>query len=141
MASFNERKANADGTYSTLVHGTGSDFIQPIDIQSRLAQTIQTHNAVSVVASNYSSGSWIDCDGFDKLAITFSNDAATASFVDVSWSNDGTNTHANDSSVVANNSVQRKTGIVDIKARYAKLTINNLDTVAHTMSAWAYLKA
>jgi hypothetical protein len=113
------------------------------DNQNNLASTIQTHNAVSVALSSYSiQSTWIDCDGFDKLAVTFINDAATTSSVDIKWSNDGVTQHGQDLSVVASNTLINKTGITDVKARYAKVTVVNGDaTLAHTMSAWAYLKA
>jgi hypothetical protein len=117
-------------------------FIQnPTEIQSRRMQTIQTHNAVSVGAnSNSQQASYFDCDGFDKLACTFLNDSSTASWVNVYWSNDGTTMHAFET-LIASGTQQQKAGITDIKGRYAKLTVGNSDASAHTMSAWAYLKA
>jgi hypothetical protein len=118
---------------------TGSIIQQPVDIQSRLQTTIQTHNAVSVAASGFSASSWIDCEGFDKLAGTMMNDASTNSYVSVFWSNDGVNTHGNEL-VFSTNTLNLKYFETPIKSRYARLVIGNSDTVAHTMSAWAYLK-
>jgi hypothetical protein len=119
-----------------------ADAIQPTDIQSHLQTTIQTHNSVSVAASGTSvETSYHDCDGFDKIAITFMNDAIVASSANVYWSNDGSTTHAYEFNVVPSSTTQKKSGITDTKARYFKIEVVNGDTVAHTMSAWAYLKA
>jgi hypothetical protein len=116
--------------------------IQPVDIQSRLATTIQTHNAVSVaLSSNSLQSTWVDCDGFDKLAVTLLNGAVGQMSADVYWSNDGTSNHGFTKDVVNINSTLGS-GITDIKARYAKIAVVNGDSAAaHTMSAWAYLKA
>ncbi len=123
---------------------TGSNIPEaqaiPYQIVKRKQTTIQTHNAVSIAAGAISIGSWIDCNGFDKLAITLLNDATTSSQVHVYWSNDGVNNQGYDEAVVANNTISLKAGITDVKARYARLYVHNGDTVAHTMSAWAYLK-
>lgn len=119
---------------------TGSNVAQPTDLQSRYSQTIQTHNAVSVGASGSSIGTWIDTEGFAKLAITFANDNSTGSKINIHWSNDASSIHGFDDSVGGTTMSQQKTGIVDTKARYARLALFNTDTVAHTMSAWAYLK-
>jgi hypothetical protein len=134
-----------DGTTSQLVSGDisikESTAIVPVDIQARLASTIQTHNAVSVAANTTSiPTTWMDCDGFDKLGITVLNDAGTPSSSGVYWSNDGVNIHGVESTTAA--SVFQQAFIFDIKARYAKVRVNNGDaTLAHVMSAWAYLKS
>lgn len=123
----------------------GSDGVIPVDIQNRLASTIQTHTNAVVAPSgtnygNYAS-SWIDCDGFDKIALAIANDAATASSMGILWSHDGTNTHA-DETPIASSTQKYKGGITDIKARYARPYIVNGDTgAAHTINAFAYLKA
>jgi hypothetical protein len=118
-----------------------SQVILPMDLQSHLQQTIQTHNAVSVAANNFSQSTWIDCDGFDKVAITMINDASTVNAVDVQWSNDATNIHGVES-IIGNASSQYRYGITDTKARYARVKVYNLATdIAHTQSCWAYLKA
>jgi hypothetical protein len=117
-----------------------STIIKPVDIQARYAQPIQTHNAVSVAASGWSVGSWIDCTGFDKIAGTLKNDAATTSTGNVEWSNDGVTVHGIEPFFVTGTSAN-KVGVVDVKGRYAKFSINNGDAASHIMSAWAYLKA
>lgn len=117
-----------------------SEIAVPIDVQAHYAKTIQTHNAVSVGASGNSNSSYIDCDGFDKVAFTVLNDAATNSSVETHWSNDGINAHGAETLIVQSTS-PNKVGISDIKARYVRVQLKNADTVAHTMSAWVYLKA
>lgn len=117
----------------------GSDVMLPIDVQGHYQSTIQTHNAVSILASSGSNGGWIDCAGFDTIAITVMNDAVTQSYIDIQWSHDGVNQQGLDSSVA--DSQQYKAMSVPTKGRYARIRIGNGDTVAHTMSAWAYLKA
>jgi hypothetical protein len=117
--------------------------VDDIELTGSKAKTIQTHNAVSVTGSNGSSsgtGTWIDCDGFRELAVTFLNDAATSSLGDVRWSNDGSTYQAVDSAVIPSNTNQRKAASIPVKARYAILNLTNGDVAAHTMSAWLYLK-
>jgi hypothetical protein len=111
-------------------------------ITKRYATTIQTHNSVSVPLSGYSrSTTWIDCDGYSDIAITLTNDASANSYIDVIWSNDGINEQGLDGANVSNAN-QRKAVSIPVKARYAKVALGNNDgTLAHTMSAWVYLKA
>lgn len=118
-----------------------SDAIVPVDIQNRLASTIQTHAGVAVAGSGSASqASYMDCDGFDKVAITLLNDASLASSANILWSNDGTTNHGSET-VIVSGPTSIKAGVTDIKARYAKVQVVNGDTAVHTMSAWAYLKA
>jgi hypothetical protein len=116
-----------------------SDISLPTDQQSRLAQTIQTHNAVSVGASGSSDSSWIDCDGFDRLALTMKNDASTNSQVYLYWSNDGTNSHGYEQFIVTSTAAYKQAE-TPIKARFVKVQLLNGDAASHTMSAWVYLK-
>lgn len=110
-------------------------------LNSHLQKTIQTHNAVSVAGSNgTSASSWIDTDGFDKLAVTLLNDASTSSSITIFWSNNGSTSHGIDDNLV-NNTVNVKSTILDTKSRYAMIRLNNADAAAHTMSAWVLLKA
>jgi hypothetical protein len=123
---------------------SASDIIQPVEVQSKYAQTVQTHNAVSVALSSWSTESaWHDCDGFDKIAVSVLNDGNFACKCNVMWSNDGITKHGEET--VASIATAISTvcqGIVDIKARYFKLSLNNQESaLAHTMSAWSYLKA
>jgi hypothetical protein len=120
---------------------SASDIIQPVEVQSHYASTVQTHNAVSVPANNSSRmTTFIDCDGFDKVSITLSNDSATASYISLIWSNDGVSNHGLEDNL-ASNALQQKAYLTDVKSRYLKVQVANTDTVAHTISAWAYLKA
>jgi hypothetical protein len=129
--------------YGDPVEGVGidSNSVLAIDVQSRLQSTIQTHNAVSVaINGGTSDSSWIDTDGFDKAVFSCLNDAATNSYLILYWSTDGTNIHSSDTTNVTNS--LRINYVFDTKMRYVKLRIVNTDTgAAHTMSAWAYLKA
>lgn len=118
-----------------------SQVIQPVDVQARYAQTIQTHNAVSVAASGSSNGAWIDSNGFDYIGVTFNNDAGTSSYLKFEWSNDGTNVHGEETGIL-NNTNMRKSYDIRTRARYFRLVLVNGDTAAaHIMSAWVYLKA
>lgn len=119
----------------------GSSIMQPVDIQNHLQTTIQTHNAVSVAAGATSSGAWIDSNGYDKVAVNVKSDASTTYNVNVDWSTDGGTTQTGSTTVVASSASFTKTGIVDTQARYLRVTIVSGDVAAHTMSAWAYLKA
>jgi hypothetical protein len=123
--------------------GIGTENPLIARIQSKYSKTVQTHSAVSIALSAWNtSATWIDCDGFDKIALTLLNDAATGSTVNVLWSHDGVTQQGEDSSVITTGNLIRKAGVTDVKARYAKVSINNADaTAAHVMSAWAYLKA
>jgi hypothetical protein len=135
-----------DGTVAQQVYNeTDQTTIKPVDIQSRLASTIQTHTGATVAAGGSSQGnfssSWIDCDGFSEIAVTLMNDGTTNSSAQIWWSNDNTNQHGNDDPIVGG-TPRYRAGSVTIKARYAKVVIWNNDGAApHTMSAWALLKA
>ena len=130
-----------------LTHGAimeGSDVQLPIEIQGHLQTTIQTHNAISIGANAYSNGAgtFMDANGYDKIAITVQNDVAKVLNLNVEWSNDGVTYQGLD--LVANitsTGSSRGATIVETKARYFRLLLTNVDTVAHTVSAWAYLKA
>jgi hypothetical protein len=120
----------------------GAEVIQPVDIQSRYSQTIQLLNAVSNVANGWSNSAFIDTDGFDVIAITYMNDAATTSRALLQWSNDGVNIHGEDAVTLPTTTGTKLVGDTRTRARYVRLGIWNGDTtLAHTMSAWAYLKA
>lgn len=136
-----------DGTVGTLVTAEtiieGAEATVPVDIQSRYATTIQTHNAVSVPLSSTSTGSFIDVDGFDKISVIATNDNTTSTWaVNLIWSIDGVTDHGYEI-LLASGALGNKTiKITDTKARYVKVQLQNTDaTLAHTMSAWAYLKA
>jgi hypothetical protein len=134
-----DAKVNANGNVQVDLEEASS--IIPIDIQSRLASTIQTHNAVSVAISGSSSSAWLDCDGFDKLAVHLKNDGSTSSQVNLLWSVDGS-TQIGYETILASGSSQYRSVLTDVKSRYVMVQIQNLDAaLAHTMSAYAYLKA
>jgi hypothetical protein len=121
---------------------TGSDVMQPVDIQSHYQTTIQTHTGVMAAPNSWNTAAaWIDTIGFDRIAVTLSNDAAVQSSVNIMWSHDGTNSQGEDSGVITTGTAIRKAGETATKARYAKVSISNADAAAHTMNAWAFLKA
>jgi len=126
------------GSTNTII--TGSDVMQPVDIQSHYQQTIQTHAGVMVAPSVGSGSVWLDTTGFNEIAFTIANDATTATSIDVTWSHDGTSTHGVEYGVIPG-TPRYKAISMATKARYVKLTITNTDTAAHTVSAYAYLKA
>jgi hypothetical protein len=130
---------------------TTSEAIIPTDIQNHLTQSIQTHNAVSVPLSGNSAqgngSSFAPCDGFKDISITVSNDNNTSTIsIAIQWSFDGTNVQGG-TSLVSNQPCNawgntKTFTINDIQAPYFRVALVNGDaTAAHTMSAWAYLKA
>jgi hypothetical protein len=124
------------------VSGMDSNSLQPVDIQSRLASTIQTHTGVVVAPSgNNIATSFIDCDGFDKAACTMTNGVAGSTSAIVIWSNDAASTHGYETIIPAASGTNYQ-GILDIKARYLKLQLLNNDASnPHTLNAWIMLKA
>jgi len=118
-----------------------SDIQVPMQKQSILTKLVQVHNNVLIAPNTWNiSTGWIDCSKFDKLGITFLNDASTSSAVSVLWSNDQSVSHGEEATLTPA-SVLRRASVVDVKAPYVKLSIQNADTVAHTVSSWIYLKA
>lgn len=118
-----------------------------ISLRDRKTQTIQTQNAVSVVANGSSvpstggptNNGWQSSKGFDQVAVTMTNDAAINSGCAVYWSNDGVNAHGNET-IIATAAQVNKAGRTGVKADWFKVVpINGDASLAHTMSAWAYL--
>lgn len=134
----NGRGISSDNPLS--VKAAGSDVIQPVDIQARYQQTVQTHNAVSVATGAWSAGSWIDAQGYDKVAVTFVNDASTSNAFNIHWSNDGVNVHY-DESLGTPSTASKRGAETATKTRYMRVALLNQDAAAHIMSSWAYLKA
>jgi hypothetical protein len=133
--------ASSSSTGALGVNVKQADAIVPVDIQNRLASTIQTQSGVSIAPSGSNLlANFIDCDGFDKVAGTLMNDAATNNSLNLKWSNDGTNFHG-DELILASAAVQKRPFETGVKARYLKVEALNGDVAAHTMSAWVYLKA
>lgn len=141
MSIIHDSAGSAVGKENPLpIYLTESTIMQPVDIQGHYQTTIQTHNAVNVVMNGNSIGSWIDCNGFDKIAICLKNDASTSSNIGIHWSYDGVAQIGNETTPNSSSSYQQTA--FEIKARYARVYVNNLDaTLDHVMSVWAYLKA
>jgi hypothetical protein len=135
-----------DGSVAQQVYAANAadvNSVTPVDIQSRLASTIQTHSGVVVAPSStsYGANAWVDTDGFTDIAVTLLNDASVSSVVDVFYSNDGSNEHGSET-VIASGTPLKRAGSTSLKARYIKVRVTNSDAgAAHTMNAWAYLKA
>jgi hypothetical protein len=140
MGVIHDSNGNGIGQTNPLaVRQVASDVIVPVDIQARLASTIQTHNAVSVAASGNSTSSWIDTDGFLEIAVTVLSDLAKFN-ITIQWSNDGNSLQGSDWDVKVSTKTNDSVSVTT-KARYARLFLYNSDTATHIMSAWAYLKA
>jgi hypothetical protein len=112
---------------------SNADIVQPMKIDSHTSLTVQTQNAVSIAASGWSQSSWFDCDGYDRLAFNVKNDGTTSVDIYVDWSVDGTNAgQAGSDFVAAGNTQQYRSGITDVKLRYARLSLNNKDGAVST---------
>jgi hypothetical protein len=130
---------NEDG--SRNVQLAGSIIQQPTEIQSRYAQTVQTHNAVSVPTNTWSHGQWMDVSGFDKVAVTMMNSSgSTQNAYNIQWSHDSS-TIAYDEALGTPSTTALRGTETSIKARYCRVSLLNQDANSRTMSAWAYLKA
>lgn len=110
----------------------------------RNQETVVTHvnataNATSGTYGNYSS-SWIDTDGYDQVAVSFTKDGAEQMSVSVIWSADNTITHGQDWDVKITTKTQDSI-IVPTKLRYCKVYLYNLGTASHVVNSWAYLKS
>ena len=119
-----------------------SKIMQPVDVQSHYHEQMQTHSgAVIVPGGGNTQSDFIDCRGFDKMAIILNTDASHALRIKVLWSFDRVNAiTANDQ--IAQITAKDARANVEISAPYAKVELRNDDGSApHTMSAWAYLNA
>jgi hypothetical protein len=131
---------SAGGAINTNIAST--DIMQPVDIQSHYQILSQTHAGILIAPNTWNTAAaWIDTNGFDRIAVTLMNDASTQTSVNIVWSHDGVTQHGEDSGVIGVGTAIRKAGETATKARYAKVSISNADAAAHTMSAWAFLKA
>jgi hypothetical protein len=131
-----------DGSVAQQTYNANSpdpNSIAPVDIQSRLASTIQVVTAQTVAATTGSYVSaWVDCDGFGDIAITFMNDASTTNYADVRWSHDGSTYHSAEFGIIPSNTSNRKAVSTPVKARFAQVVVYNTDAAPHTMNAWFY---
>jgi hypothetical protein len=119
---------------------TGSDVMQPVDIQSHYQTTVQTHTGAMIAPSGAtSSGTYIDAAGFQEIGVTATIDAAVMTEVHLHWSNDGINIHGLEMFPASNPT--SKAYSTATKGRYFRVVLKNNDAAARTMSAWAFLKA
>jgi hypothetical protein len=145
--------SEAEGVYKPLVLDDGklgtkltqSDIQMPIEIQSRLTQTIQAHNAVALTVSggatpNANSGAYIKTDGFDFISVITRASASHSGRFQIEWSIDGVTTHAYELPSATNSNQYRVAG-VSVKAPYARVFYENSDaTIAPTVSSWVHLR-
>jgi hypothetical protein len=127
------------GSANTII--TGSDVMQPVDIQSHYQVTVANHAAVLVAPNAANSfATFTDTNGFDRLSFTQKSNVSLNGRVQIVWSNDGVSLDSYEN--VQTNVAQYRSGEVGTKARYAKLHFDNLDaTTAQTISTTMYLKA
>jgi hypothetical protein len=103
-------------------------------------KTIHAVDNVSVPASGTHRSEWIDLDGYEAIAVTFLNDAATANTGMFEWSHDGENAFIAVASM-ANATSKERVGTAPAYARYFRLALVNGDAAAHNMSAYVYARA
>ena len=114
----------------------------PVDVQSRYPQTIQTHSGVMIgpTPATNSSG-WMDCSEYNHIAVTALS-SGNGIVAEVQWSNDGVNRHGGRGSKVINApALNDGDGIVETRAKFFRVVLQNTNTEPQTMSTWAYLKA
>lgn len=132
-------KAQLQTTLSTKV--VESTIMQPVEVQGKYMTTIQTHANVSIDTNSWvGNASWIDTNGYSEVALTFLNDAATASAIAIEWSNNGSVKHGGET-ILSNSTAKERAASTSTKARYLKVSIQNADTATHIVNAWIYLKA
>lgn len=138
------RGIDVNNPLNVKVNGLESNSIQPVDIQSHYMQMVQTHSGVIIAPSTSSYGSFattfIDCDGFDKLAVISLGSVSGSSTLEIYWSTDGVNIHGAEYSL-ASGTTTGKAIEVPVKARYARVNFYNAHTAPITVNAYATLKA
>lgn len=118
-----------------------SEIQQPVEMQSRYQDTVTALNAVSIGATSSSLSTYFPCEGYDTLAVTLQNSAATSSTVKVRWSHDGLADNGEETVLAAGSDQLRAGAPVKVKAKLARLEVTNGDGSARTISAWAFLQA
>lgn len=137
----------ADGRIVTLVKTIASDIKAPVEIQGHLTQTVQTHNAVSVAASGSStSAQSVSCEGFSTVNISIKSDVSHNGRFQILWSYDNVTFNLfelpSGTYIINSGTYGDRFADLPVRAPYFKLYLENQDAgAAHTMSAWAYLKA
>lgn len=138
---YMEDGSNAYQTFSA--NGLDQNSILPTEIQSRYAQTIQTHSGATVAPSATSAGSyassWVDFDGFSDYSFNSMLDASVGQEITIDWSSDGVTAQGYEkftSTAQARFSFDSKP-----KLRYGRVFIKNNDTNPRTANGFLYLKA
>jgi hypothetical protein len=121
----------------------GSNVIQPMDIQARYAQTIQTHSVVNIPAYDRSYSQWVDVSGFNEIEISaigqgdifdcyieFSHDTNRVVM------SDAYSYHHEGSQIDSEGGFSQK-----VKTRYVRIVImNGSNSGVLVASSWLYLK-
>jgi hypothetical protein len=120
----------------------GSNVINPVDIQARYSQTIQTHSVVNIPDYDRSYSQWIDVSGFNEIEITaigegepfdcyieFSHDANRIVFTDAF------SYHTEGGQIDSEGGFSQK-----VRTRYIRIIIMNGAPGVLVSSSWLYLK-
>lgn len=133
------KEINSQGNVVTPADGVDTSGNQGVNINGRKQTTIQTHTNQTIASNSWSTSSWFDANGFDKLALTLKNDAATSTIINLNWSNDGVTQHGTEN-IGTSNTSQTRAMITDTKARYFNVAVQNTDTISHVINVWVFLK-
>jgi hypothetical protein len=131
---------DANGNLKVTVDSANA--IIPVAIQDRLPRTIVTQTGAVVTPNGGANlSSWIDTDGFDKVAVKANSNSALSWEIRVSWSDDnGVSVTGQElgGANVSNNKVYK----LDTAARYMRVDLINRDPSSpQTMNGSAYLKS
>lgn len=144
--SGNSVEVDNDGNINTGL--SNSKIVQPVDIQARLTQSIQTHTGVTIPNNNgVSTGiGWVDShvDGspLTHLGITASMTSGTGMRIEVQFSNDGVNYFSFISVYDGTTKDFATDKDIQLSARWFRISITNKDASAPKVTnAHAYLKA
>ncbi|MFJ8247291.1 hypothetical protein [Peribacillus asahii] len=130
-----------DGIWARRSSIENAEIMMPVDIQNHHSESIQVHNNTVVANATYAdSSTWLPCEGFDKIAVTFKNSGSTASVIYAIFSQDGVNMEGQ-ISILPSATDQHRAGEVPVCAPYFKIRVHNGHTAPVTVSATATLKA
>lgn len=105
----------------------------------RFTTSFQTHTNQSIATNATNASGWTEVRGFYDISITLANDAATASIVNLYWSNDGIATHGADMNALPSGTDQYRAVRTGCKGRYVKVEVKNGDAATHVFNVYAHL--
>lgn len=137
---------NTDGSKNVAVKDFDTTYVLPMEIQRRLATTVQVIDALAVGANAWSSNTaFFDVDGWDKAGVTVSMTGGTGMIVAVDYSHDGTTYFASAPSsdtFLYDGSANNISSEISVLARFIRISVKNKDGVnPKTVSAYIYPKA